>query len=498
MKIEECESLIEAQELKIEDNRIATERQGRELAARPSAERIEEINDELRMLKVENASLTKKANTVDHYKRKLESVKITEDDNKRLRENLDTLQSNQAFFDEAIADRDQATNTVLEYRKQFEQYENREVDFEVQIRTLREELRNRDSEVELLKSKADHDEEFISDLQEQIRNGDRALLSPDSPVDEASHMTLEEELASPSYDLELSKFKSLSQTLKSSNAEGSVTALRFELEESEKIRKRLEKSLQDLTEKHAVGQDQLQALISTSTSQKSVNTCETLVDPDLFVIHSLTRTYYRDEAIANTRKLYLEANQDLSSTKRQLVDLQAESASRDRELLRVKADRESSVISLLNMEAKSATVSAISRDELRALEELKEANDIATTSLQNDLKFLRTRHKDLEIDHNQARSHLIDALLTKDNLTKELSSLQDGKTSSESPAEVETIKAALQALKEVSYEIEHPESETSPNKHRSWRFRGRGPFIHVLRMTIRTYLKFRKVSPRLL
>lgn len=343
IKIEECESLIEAQELKIEDNRIATERQARELAARPSAERIEEINDELRMLKVENASLTKKANTVDHYKRKLESVKVTEDDNKRLRENLDTLQSNQAFFDEAITERDQATNTVAEYRKQFEQYENREVDFEVQIRTLREELRNRDSEVEHLKSKADHDEEFISDLQEQIRNGDRGPLSPDSPAAEASHMTLEEELASPSYDLEISKLKSVNQTLKSSNAHGSVAALRIELEESEKIRKRLEKSLQELTEKHTVGQEQLRALISTSLSEKLVDQFRTVVGRHPFILHLLTCTH-RDEAIANTRKLYLEANQDLASTRRQLVELQADIAGRERELVGAKADRESLIV----------------------------------------------------------------------------------------------------------------------------------------------------------
>lgn len=104
------------------------------------------------------------------------------------------------------------------------------------------------------------------------------------------------------------------------------------------------------------------------------------------------------------------------------------------------------------MKANSLTVSAISRDELRALAELKEANDIATTSLQNDLKFLQSRHKNLEIDHDQTRSHLIEALLTKDNLTKELSNFQDGpnKTSSESPAEVEKTKTALQALKQVS------------------------------------------------
>lgn len=270
-KIDECETLIETQEQQIEDNRITVERQARELAARPSSERISEIDDELRMLKVDNATLTKKANTVDHYKRKLETVKITEDDNKRLRDQLDTLQSNQAFFDEVVAERDQYKSTVTEYGKKFEQYENREVDFEAQIRTLRGELRNRDSEVELLKTKADHDEEFIRDLQEQIHTGDRPPLSPDSPDATTGHMTLEEELAGGRDEDEAPKRRSQINALKTNVVGGTNAKLQIDLEESERIRKRLERKLQELTELHAIGQEQLQAIINTSTGQKSVD-----------------------------------------------------------------------------------------------------------------------------------------------------------------------------------------------------------------------------------
>jgi len=86
---------------------------------------------------------------------------------------------------------------------------------------------------------------------------------------------------------------------------------------------------------------------------------------------------------------------------------------------------------------------------MSALEGLKEAHDIATTSLQNDLKFLQERYQNLEIDHNQARSHLIDALLAKDNLSKEVTTLQSGeKVPPQSETEAEKAEVALAALKE--------------------------------------------------
>ena len=45
-----------------------------------------------------------------------------------------------------------------------------------------------------------------------------------------------------------------------------------------------------------------------------------------------------------TRKLYLEANQELSAAKSKLAELQAELSSRDRELLAARADRKSSLL----------------------------------------------------------------------------------------------------------------------------------------------------------
>jgi len=62
---------------------------------------------------------------------------------------------------------------------------------------------------------------------------------------------------------------------------------------------------------------------------------------------------------------------------------------------------------------------------------------INTVSTQNDLQILQGKQKDLEIDLQQQQKHLIEALLAKDKLAKELEALKGGDT-------------ALEALKQVS------------------------------------------------
>lgn len=72
-QIEERDELIATHEQEAEVNRITKEQQARELATlRPSAQRLAELEDDFKVLKTENASLTKKADVVDHFQKKLE------------------------------------------------------------------------------------------------------------------------------------------------------------------------------------------------------------------------------------------------------------------------------------------------------------------------------------------------------------------------------------------------------------------------------------------
>jgi len=65
---------------------------------------------------------------------------------------------------------------------------------------------------------------------------------------------------------------------------------------------------------------------------------------------------------------------------------------------------------------------------------------INTVSTQNDLQILQGKQKDLEIDLQQQQKHLIEALLAKDKLAKELVALKDG-------------SMAAEALKQVSHPV---------------------------------------------
>jgi protein HOOK3 len=94
---------------------------------------------------------------------------------------------------------------------------------------------------------------------------------------------LEEELeqsddAGPNYALENSRLKAEIQVLKSSNAGATKATLRIELEDVERIRKRLEENLRDLTEKHTIGQIQLNAMIGNSSGEKLVQAIDCVMN----------------------------------------------------------------------------------------------------------------------------------------------------------------------------------------------------------------------------
>ncbi|KAN0110342.1 hypothetical protein V8E51_006729 [Hyaloscypha variabilis] len=392
-QVQEQNDLIATQEQQMETDRVIKERDQKELASlRPAAAKLLECEDKLKELKNDVATLTKKANMVDHFKGKLEQQKSIEKENESLRWRIDVLEENQKAFDKVHEENQRHVVTATEYEKRFVSYENDVLQLSNQRRNLEEELRNQYDEVARLQSRQQHDERFIESLQEQIRTNTAAPPpSPGSPRARQGALSLEQELEQsedsvPNYSLENSRLKAEIQILKSTGAGTANATLRAELEEAERIRKRLEENLRDLTEKHAIGQMQLNAMISSSSGEKN-------------------------EAVMSTRKLYLEANQELTSTKSRLVELQAELSSRDRELLAARTD-----------------LAAIDQEEINALEDLKATNQIITTSFKNDLQMLQNKHRALATDHEQQKTQLIDALLTKDRLVKDLASLREAGT----------------------------------------------------------------------
>jgi len=349
-QVQEQNDLIATQEQQMETDRVIKERDQKELASlRPAAAKLLECEDKLKELKNDIATLTKKANMVDHFKGKLEQQKSIEKENESLRWRIDVLEDNQKAFDKVHEENQKHVVTATEYEKRFASYENDVLQLSNQRRNLEEELRNQYDEVARLQSRQQHDERFIESLQEQIRtNTAGPPPSPGSPRARQGALSLEQELeqsedSAPNYSLENSRLKAEIQILKSTGAGTANAALRIELEEAERIRKRLEENLRDLTEKHAIGQMQLNAMISNSSGEKLVQAVDRLIKIGSLKI--LTNDFYRNEAVISTRKLYLEANQELASTKSILADIQAELSSRDRELLAARADCMCSLLS---------------------------------------------------------------------------------------------------------------------------------------------------------
>jgi hypothetical protein len=110
-----------------------------------------------------------------------------------------------------------------------------------------------------------------------------------------------------------------------------------------------------------------------------------------------------------------------------------------------------------------------------ALEDLKRTNEIITSSFKNDLEILQSQHKALTTDHEQQKTQLIDALLSKDKLMKDLASFKERtgtngddayqKAQSEAIIEEENARKALQ---EVSKVIPPPESPSPAKKGRGF------------------------------
>ncbi|CZS88693.1 uncharacterized protein RAG0_00353 [Rhynchosporium agropyri] len=388
-RIQEQEDLIASQESQVESDRIARERLSKELSVlRPSSQRLVEVEDELKELKTANIALSRKANTVDHYQKKVEHMALVEKENTALREMIDTLQGNQKDFDRVYDENTKIKATLKEYQQRFHSYELTYVELSTQKKHIEEQLRLRDDQLQVLTARQQHDEKFIDQLQEQIKTGNLAE-TPDSPIRKQGGLNLEEELEqsedpTPNLLLEVSRLKAENQALKSYSTGTTNATLHIDLEEAERVKKRLQENLRDLTEKHTLAQQQLSAIISESADEK-------------------------EATILRTRKLYLEANQELSNTKCKLAELSTDLSGRDRDLISTKTD-----------------LAAVNQEEIDAVNNLKAAHELISSSLENDLLALQRKHRDLSSDFDEQKTQLVDALLSKDRLMQDLGAAKEG------------------------------------------------------------------------
>lgn len=413
-RLDEAERLIENQEKQLEDDRLFKRQHEKDLRNLRPVGDFGLLENKVKVLEAANEELSRKANVMAHYKAKVESQTREAQENTVLLERIDILQSNQQEFDRVHEENEKLQATVGELQQRNHSYEKDVLHLEDQVRLHRAEILGRDAEIERLLARKEADEAFITNLREKERIDSPKLVSSPSPTAKVSHLTLEEELAqsddlAPNYPLEIARLQAEIQLFKTQLGGTTAANLRIELDELDMVRKRLESKYRDLQEEHILGQAQLSAVLSHVEAEKLVNS-------EFDLTKMLTTDFYRDETISITRKLYMDTLSELNQVKAKLVEVQTELSSRDRELLEAKAD-----------------LCAIDKEDIDALEDLKATNEIVTSSLQNDLLLLQSKFKILMTDHDQQKSHLVDALLAKDALSKEVTALKEGGNTTGAP-----------------------------------------------------------------
>ncbi|EOO00421.1 putative microtubule binding protein [Phaeoacremonium minimum UCRPA7] len=440
-KLREQSQLIENQEAEAEAYRIAKERLESEVAElRLKSAKADRLQDQYDELKHGREELEKKANAADRYKEKLKEQKKLEQQNTELRFQLDALKEGQSQFESLMEEKRRLEQTQKQTIDSLGQSEGHLWELREQKQTLENVFKELQVQYAALQDKNNLNESYIAELREQLSNGGAAPpASAGTPTATHTAFNLEEELqhsTDPTALLksQLSRLEAENNLLRRNLGVGVQNEqLRADLEVAKQREELLQKKYNDVFEKHTVAQEQIQALIDKIPGKELVHCIEDCLHFGKLSI--LTSDYYRHEAYQNLRKTTLEAEQQLSQERAKSRDLEAEVKDKDRELLSVKTD-----------------LDAVEKDQTEALEVLKSTDNLISESLRSELESLRKQYKTLQLENDQQRTQLIDALVSKDKLRKELDETPAPTAPVETPAG--TDPAVEEALKSSKSKIE--------------------------------------------
>ncbi|TEY48904.1 hypothetical protein BOTCAL_0289g00030 [Botryotinia calthae] len=431
-RLEDSEQLIANQEQQLEDARVNRELKNKELVSIKHTRDLE-TQDRLKELEVENSALSKRANKVDHYEKKLAQQNAIEKENARLREQLDVLQENQKDYDKVHMENELLKTTRRKYMKVLEGQENTITDLKNKGMALEEELRSRMEEIELHLERQRHDEKYINELQERVDSH-----SPEEPS--GGGFSLEDELNrsdspnEPNQQLEISRLKAELQVLKSNEGGKANAELRAELQKAEMEIRRLREKTQELKEAHAISQDQISTIMGDTSFLPTDEALVTAVDKMMNIgpFQLTLDDFHRERAKSSGQSLYRDATKEIERLNHAINELTAKLTSSERDLLRARAD-----------------LSAMDSDEITALEQLKEANELVASSYEKDLTLLQAQHNDLRTEFVDQQSHLLAALKSKDKLSEQMKNIfQQPSGSIEGAGNDPEPATALDALKE--------------------------------------------------
>jgi protein HOOK3 len=348
-RLQEQDELISTQEGQLELDRDQKSRMKHELdRLKDAADRVILLEEDIKELEQQNLELTKKANTVDRFKQKLEAQRDLELEVQQLEIQNEDLRLRTKDF-ELLKHRNASLEaTHSQFQDNLGKREMEIFELSSLKKTLEEEKAELQRKLARMEDMRIADENHIADLQEQLNSKQVSITSPNG----TSLGNLEDELAQISNtdtrtNLEVSRLRAEIQLLKSNSASAQDAAtLRIQLEEAERIRKREETKYNELFEKHVIATQQVTAILDASTAEglvKGVNAAMLTGQ-----LQMLTPEYYSTEAFSNLRKSYLSSTEKLSAAERKIQELEAELETAKRDLLVATNDRKSSLPQLLN------------------------------------------------------------------------------------------------------------------------------------------------------
>jgi protein HOOK3 len=338
-KVHEQDELIASQEVQIEQDRIEKMKLRKDVDRLTAASGLAaQLQDDIKELKYENLELTKKANTVERFKQKLEqqrsfeiTIRTLETANEELRDRLKDFELLRHHNDSLEATNKQYENTLSEREIEIFELSSRK-------RTVEQENANRQRTIAKLEAERLAAENHISELQDQLNRQQSVTTTLEPSVPTLEDELEQSEQSDTRNDFEISKLKAENQLLKGNAAAAQENAtLRLQLEEAERLRKSLEAKCKDLFEKHVISSQQVTAVLEASTAEglvKGVNAALLIGS-----LSMLTPEYYSSQVYSELRKQHLATSDQKAELERRCRELEAELQNARRELLTATTDR---------------------------------------------------------------------------------------------------------------------------------------------------------------
>ncbi|KAI8718562.1 hypothetical protein NCS52_00635400 [Fusarium sp. LHS14.1] len=405
---EQMEIIARHEEAIRRDSRIKAQLESEVQKLTERCKEADEFRDSAAEWRHKAEELEKKANTAERYKQKIESLQHVVKEVQNLRFEKGELQDQVRLLLDQQDKSSRARTAEDELTKMITQSEQHLWDERNQKTQLMRDYAALEDEVIRLRARQSHDENFIRDLQDQIQSGTPvespalgmsiAGGAPTSLEDELNDAATEDG-AQINVPLELSRLKAENDLLRSTVGSENTAPLRRELDEEKKQRAHLQKSYNDIFEKHAVAQDQIEALINNMTDEGLVKAIhEANISNG---VHVLTGDFYRTKAFINLRQDLMQTQFELEQAKKREKDLTAQVADQGRDLVAARAE-----------------LSALGHEGADALKELKTADVVIISSLKSELDHAREELSYCVAERDAQQTQLVQALLDKDKLRK--------------------------------------------------------------------------------